>query len=155
VAPIGVSATWISADCCENFSIRRWGEPVWPGCEVKPKVVVYRKSHQASLNGDIVSNAFCSSTVDTSNVSLTERMLFVLSVFHKVWTEVRKQEGLRKQLFVLLRKQELNSSWDGWPFGHTRHRPKIGGYAPFLGELGPHVTQSHLGRGLPPSQLAS
>jgi len=32
--------------------------------------------------------------------------------------------------------QELSSNWDGLPFGHNRH-----------GELGPHLTQSSLGRG--------
>jgi len=29
--------------------------------------------------------------------------------------------------------QELSSSWDGRPFGHNRHGPKIGGGTPFLG----------------------
>jgi len=38
----------------------------------------------------------------------------------------------------------LSSSWDGRPFGHNRHGPKIeaGELCPFWeGELGPHVTQ--------------
>ena len=86
--------------------------------------------------------------------------------------------------------QVLSSSWDGWPFGHNRHEPKIGGCAPFGGswvlrtkwylhpssslattdmgwkwgwmcplfcggELGSHLTQCRLGRGLPPYQVAS
>jgi len=41
------------------------------------------------------------------------------------------------------------------PFGHNRHGPKTGGHAPFRGELGPHLTQRLLGRGLPPYQVAS
>jgi len=41
------------------------------------------------------------------------------------------------------------------PFGHNRREPKIGGCAPFRGELQPHLTQRHLGRGLPPYQVAS
>jgi len=35
------------------------------------------------------------------------------------------------------------------PFGHNRYAPKIGGCAPFRGELGPHLTQCRLGHGLP------
>jgi len=36
-------------------------------------------------------------------------------------------------------KQVLSSSWDGWPFGHNRHGPKIGGLCPLwgMGELVP------------------
>ena len=42
------------------------------------------------------------------------------------------------------------------PFGHNRHGPRTGGYAPFGGgELSPHLTQCGLGRGLPPYQVAS
>jgi len=46
---------------------------------------------------------------------------------------------------------------DGWPFGHNRHGPKSGGLlCPFSwGELGSHLTQCHLGWGLPPCQVAS
>jgi len=43
-------------------------------------------------------------------------------------------------------------------FYYNRHGPKIGGgSAAFLGrgELGPHLTESRLGRGLPPYQVAS
>ena len=32
---------------------------------------------------------------------------------------------------------------------------KLGGCAPFRGELQPHLTQRRLGRGLPPYQVAS
>ena len=40
-------------------------------------------------------------------------------------------------------------------FGQNRHGPKIGGCAPFgRGELGPHLTQYGLCRGLPPYQVA-
>ena len=42
-------------------------------------------------------------------------------------------------------QQVLSSSWDGRPFGHNRHGPKIGRLCPFWeGELGPHVTQCGL-----------
>jgi len=40
-------------------------------------------------------------------------------------------------------KQEPNSSWDGRPFGHNRHAPKIGrGCAPFGGTGSPSNTKS-------------
>jgi len=45
----------------------------------------------------------------------------------------------------------LRCSWDGRPFGHNRHKLKIGGCA-IYGELGPHLTQCGLGRGLPSYQ---
>ena len=51
-------------------------------------------------------------------------------------------------------KQVLSSSWGARSTGHKRHGPKIGGCAPFLGELGPYLTQCGLGRGLPPYQVA-
>jgi len=39
---------------------------------------------------------------------------------------------------VLLTQQVLSSSWDGRPFDHNRHGPKIGGCVPsWGGELGP------------------
>jgi len=50
------------------------------------------RRRQASVNGDVVSHAFGNRTADTSNIS---RFL------NNMWTEVRKQKGLRKQLFVL------------------------------------------------------
>ena len=54
----------------------------------------------------------------------------------------------------------LSSSWDGRPFGHNRHGPKIGwGAVPFFGrwvrELGLHLTQCGIGRGLSSYQAAS
>jgi len=54
-------------------------------------------------------------------------------------------------------QQELSSCWDGWTFGHNKHWSKIGGLlCPLFGsELGPHLTQCSLGRGLPPCQVAS
>jgi len=53
-------------------------------------------------------------------------------------------------------KKVLRSCRDGRPFGHNRRGPKIGGLCPFWqGQLGPHVTQCGLGRGLPPYQVAS
>ena len=52
--------------------------------------------------------------------------------------------------------QVLSSSWDGRPFCHNRHGPKIGGLCPFWEEkLGPHVTKCGLGWGLPSYQVAS
>ena len=42
-------------------------------------------------------------------------------------------------------KQQLSSCWDGWPFGHNRHGPR----------LGPHLTKCHMGRGIPPYQVVS
>jgi len=40
--------------------------------------------------------------------------------------------------------------------GHNKHRPKRGGLVyPFRGELGPHLIQCGLGRGLLPHQVAS
>jgi len=44
-------------------------------------------------------------------------------------------------------RQELSSRWDGRPFGHNRHGPKVGRGC--CGGLGPHLTQCGLGRGLP------
>ena len=53
--------------------------------------------------------------------------------------------------------QVLSISWDVPPFGYNRHEPKRWGAAvPLLGgELGSHLTQCGLGRGLPPYQVAS
>jgi len=52
--------------------------------------------------------------------------------------------------------QVLSSTRDWRPFGHNRHGPKIGGgCVPFLGELGPHLTQCGLGRSIPSYQVAS
>ena len=59
-------------------------------------------------------------------------------------------------------KPSICSSWDGRPFRHNsygskRHRPKSGGCCASLrgGELGSHLTQCRLSRGLPPYQVAS
>jgi len=57
----------------------------------------------------IVSNVFCSRMADMSNISLNERMTLVKSIFHIVWIEVRNKEVLRKQVFVLIRENELLS----------------------------------------------
>ena len=52
--------------------------------------------------------------------------------------------------------QVLSSNWDGRPFDHNRHGWKEWGLLyPFWGELGPHLIQCGLGRGLPPYQVAS
>ena len=50
------------------------------------------------------------------------------------------------------------ASWCIQPFGYNKNGPKIreGAPPPFWGgELGLHLTQCHLGRGLPPYQVAS
>jgi len=50
-------------------------------------------------------------------------------------------------------EQELGGCWDGRPFGHNRHGPKRWGCcAPFSREVGLHLTQFRLGRGLRPYQ---
>jgi len=50
-------------------------------------------------------------------------------------------------------KQQLSSCWDGRPFGHNRHGPKVGRGC--CGGLGPHLTQCGVGWGLPLYQVAS
>jgi len=48
------------------------------------------------------------------------------------------------------------ASWSMQPFWHNRHRPKIGGSAPFMGrELSSQLTQCRLCQGLPSYQVAS
>jgi len=44
---------------------------------------------------------------DASNISLNERMTFLQLIFHNIWTEVRKQEGIRKQLFVFSKGKQI------------------------------------------------
>jgi len=61
---------------------------------------------------------------------------------------------------ILMRRkmqQVLSSSWDGRPFGHNRHRLKIGGGCARFGGARSYVTQCGLGRGLglPACQLSS
>jgi len=38
---------------------------------------------------------------------------------------------------VTKHKQELSSCWDGRPFSHNRHGPKVG--RGWCGDLGPHL----------------
>ena len=64
------------------------------------------------MNGDVVSNAL-EQNCYTSNIALNKNMMLVQMSFHNVWTEVRKQEGLRKMF--LLRENELLS------FARWRH----------------------------------
>ena len=83
---LGFSFRWLLYG---NFSIRYRAEPVWTGCLIKSTAAMYRKTgrympsavclksrkfcacwtrkRQASVNGDVVSNVFCSRTADTSN----------------------------------------------------------------------------------------
>ena len=68
---------------------------------------IWQKSRKlkASVNDDVVSNAFCSRTVDTSNMSLNERVTFVQSIFHNVCTKVMKQlEGSFLFFFVFVKR---------------------------------------------------
>ena len=53
--------------------------------------------------------------------------------------------------------EQVLSSRDGRPFDHNRHGTKRGRVAVPVsgGELGPHVTQCRLGRGLSRYQVAS
>jgi len=72
------------------------------------------------------------------------------------WTATTT-EGLRYETNMhAYAKQELSSIWDGRRFGHNKHGPKSRGCcAPFVGELGPHLTQCGLGQGLHSYQVAS
>jgi len=65
------------------------------------------RRRQASANGDVVSNVFCSRTMDTPNRSLNEIMTFVKSIFRSVWSEVRRR--LKKAAFGLNKGKELLS----------------------------------------------
>jgi len=65
------------------------------------------RRRQASLNGVVVSNVLCSRTVDTSNRSLNEIMMFVQSIFRSVWSKVRRR--LKKAAFGLNKGKELLS----------------------------------------------
>ena len=65
---------------------------------------------------------------------------------------------MTRQLSIFCTEQELSSCWDGLPFGHNRHGPKVGrGCCRGLGRhwVLPHLTQCGLGRGLPIYQVAS
>jgi len=75
--------------------------------DVQRGVVGKSRKRQASVNGDVVSNVFCNRPADTSNMSLNETTMFVQSIFHNVWTEVRNQEGLRKQIFVFIKGKRV------------------------------------------------
>jgi len=75
--------------------------------------------------------------------------------YHLTLVDVATCHRLAGFLSDLLNKQVLSSSWDGRPFCHNRRRLKIGGCAPLRGELGLHLKQRGLGRGLPPYQVAS
>jgi len=70
----------------------------------------------------------------------------VLKMLETTWPEL-----LFGQLQFL---RVLSRSWDGWPFSHNRHGLKIGAM-PLWGDLGPHLAQCGLGRGLPLYQVAS
>jgi len=67
--------------------------------------------HQAWVNGTVIWTAFCNRMSDTWNISLNERIVSVQSMFHNVWTEVRKYENLRKLLFTWQRSCSLAEYW--------------------------------------------
>jgi len=72
-------------------------------------------------------------------------------------SSLSSKRGWRPPIFgpyLLCQMAVCGPSSDGRPFGHNRHGPKIGGSAS-LGELGSYLTQSRLGRGLTPYQVAS
>jgi len=58
--------------------------------------------------GNVVSNAFCSRAADTSLTCLNERLASVQSIFHNVWTEVRKQEGVIKEADFVFNKEKTS-----------------------------------------------
>jgi len=73
---------------------------------------------------------------------------------------------VRAMLYETYQKSTLLNSinkssavcWDGRPFGHHSHGPKVAGVAAVplsVGGAGSHLTQYGLGRGLPPYQVAS
>ena len=48
------------------------------------------RRHKTSVNSDVVLNAFCSRTADTTNRFLSDRKTFLPCFFHNVCTEVNK-----------------------------------------------------------------
>ena len=56
------------------------------------------------MNGNVLSNAFCSRTTGASNMSLNKRIMFVQLISQTDWTEVKKQEGESQFLFLIREK---------------------------------------------------
>ena len=61
----------------------------------------------------------------------------------------------KRRVYPLCTRAQQLLRWG--PFGHNRRGPKSGGASVPLsvGELGLHLTQCRLGRGLPPYQVAT
>ena len=65
-------------------------------------LVIKTHRHEASVNGDVISNARCSRTANTLKTSLNETLMFVQSIFSNVYIEVMNLVGLQA-VFVLIR----------------------------------------------------
>ena len=94
------------------------------------------------------------------------RQILLLLTYHRRQLFCATHTNLTIFGGAMLKHQVLSSSWDGRPFGHNRHGPKIGGCAPYgeagsqgntiwpvprpvslMGKLDPKETQSGLCRG--------
>ena len=83
---------------------------------IRSEVELKSRRRPTSVNDDFVSNAICTLQQNgghTSNVSLNERMMFAQSIFHSVWTEVRKEEGLSSCFLFLIREKRVIDSPGG------------------------------------------
>jgi len=72
----------------------------------------------------------------------------------QTWIKQEAKLVVKPQVGAFLVSERNNSSAAA-EMGDNRYVPKIGGRTPFGGDLGPHLTQCHLGQGLPPYQVAS
>jgi len=85
----GVRKTYWSTDKSRDSTQSAWTAAninAWWSSDMQQGMVESSAWHKASVNGDIISNVFCSRMVNTSNRSLNETMTFVQSIFHNVWT---------------------------------------------------------------------
>jgi len=92
---------------------------------------------------------------DVNNASFNTIYSLVYIVFKRIWILAFLQRGhCVGQTSRSQDEQELSSSWDGQPLA-TIHMGRKLGTCPFWGrELGPHLIQCRMGRGLPPYQVA-
>jgi len=95
-------------------------------------------SASATQGGHNKSTVYNTSTTTPRHVQM---LYYTIDACSKSTTSLRLSNNWSSVFTQLLREQQqLSSCWDGRPFGHNyRHGPKIGGCAPFGGELGPHV----------------
>jgi len=114
------------------------------------------------------NHAACLTSLHRQNRSFTFQSSLgwtVTSRFSRTFEHIQIRHTLHTRPYDI-NIQVLSSSWDGWPFGHNRHGPKIEVCSPFWGggQLRPHLAQCGLGRGLnlrtklhlyPPSRLAT